>query len=61
MCTARSIRFFFEGYVRLRSWQHYWAVYTDRLLPSQQVASSPEIIRRLGAISVNTSLEVNIV
>ncbi|KAF5347637.1 hypothetical protein D9756_010715 [Leucocoprinus leucothites] len=38
----------------------YWAVYTDRLLPSQQVASPPEIIRRLGAISVNTSLEVNI-
>lgn len=39
-----------------------WATYKDRLLlRSQQVANSPEIIRRLGVIAMNTPLEVDIV
>jgi len=39
-----------------------WANYKDRLLlRSQQVANSPEIIRRLGVIAMNTPLEVDIV
>ena len=39
-----------------------WATYKNRLLlRSQQVANSPEIIRRLGVIAMNTPLEVDIV
>jgi len=39
-----------------------WATYKNRLLlRSQQVANSPEIIRRLGIIAMNTPLEVDIV
>lgn len=39
-----------------------WATYKDRLLlRSQQVANSPELIRRLGIIAMNTPLEVDIV
>ncbi|KAL8280713.1 hypothetical protein RQP46_007036 [Phenoliferia psychrophenolica] len=38
-----------------------WESYKDRLLlRSQQVANSPEIIRRLGVIAMNTPLEVDI-
>ncbi|KAF5312919.1 hypothetical protein D9619_003815 [Psilocybe cf. subviscida] len=56
--TATSIRFSPEGF------DHFyknWATYKDRLLlRSQQVANSPEIIRRLGIIAMNTPLEVDI-
>lgn len=56
--TATSIRFSPEGF------DHFyknWANYKDRLLlRSQQVANSPEIIRRLGIIAMNTPLEVDI-
>lgn len=38
-----------------------WANYKDRLLlRSQQVANSPELIRRLGIIAMNTPMEVDI-
>ncbi|KAF8060678.1 hypothetical protein FPV67DRAFT_1609443 [Lyophyllum atratum] len=56
--TATSIKFSPEGF------EHFyknWANYKDRLLlRSQQVANSPEIIRRLGIIAMNTPLEVDI-
>ncbi|GLB36901.1 putative acetyl-CoA hydrolase/transferase C-terminal domain [Lyophyllum shimeji] len=56
--TATSIRFSPEGF------EHFyknWANYKDRLLlRSQQVANSPEVIRRLGVIAMNTPLEVDI-
>ncbi|KAF8993381.1 acyl-CoA carboxylate CoA-transferase [Cyathus striatus] len=56
--TATSIRFSPEGF------EHFyakWHDYKDRLLlRSQQVANSPEIIRRLGIIAMNTPLEVDI-
>ncbi|KAL0948579.1 hypothetical protein HGRIS_011138 [Hohenbuehelia grisea] len=56
--TATSIRFSPNGF------DHFyanWAKYKDRLLlRSQQVANSPEIIRRLGIIAMNTPLEVDI-
>jgi acetyl-CoA hydrolase len=38
-----------------------WDKYMDKLLlRSQQVANSPEIIRRLGVVAMNTPLEVDI-
>ena len=50
--------------LRLISFSHPvadWAHYKDRLLlRSQQVANSPELIRRLGVIAMNTPLEVDI-
>ncbi|KAJ7593881.1 acyl-CoA carboxylate CoA-transferase [Mycena floridula] len=56
--TATSIKFSPEGF------DHFyanWARYKDRLLlRSQQVANSPELIRRLGVIAMNTPLEVDI-
>lgn len=56
--TATSIRFSAEQF------EHFyanWARYKDRLLlRSQQVANSPELIRRLGVIAMNTPLEVDI-
>ncbi|TEB22519.1 acyl-CoA carboxylate CoA-transferase [Coprinellus micaceus] len=56
--TATSIRFSPEGF------DHFyknWASYKDLLLlRSQQVANSPELIRRLGVIAMNTPLEVDI-
>ncbi|KAK7453282.1 acetyl-CoA hydrolase [Stygiomarasmius scandens] len=56
--TATSIRFSPEGF------DHFfknWETYKDRLLlRSQQVANSPELIRRLGVIAMNTPLEVDI-
>ncbi|KAF8983567.1 hypothetical protein BDQ17DRAFT_1261233, partial [Cyathus striatus] len=56
--TATSIRFSPEGF------EHFyakWHDYKDRLLHrSKQVANSPEIIRRLGIIAMNTPLEVDI-
>ncbi|KAL0067839.1 acetyl-CoA hydrolase [Marasmius tenuissimus] len=57
--TATSIKFSPGGF------DHFyknWANYKDRLLlRSQQVANSPELIRRLGVIAMNTPLEVDIV
>ncbi|KAF9456296.1 hypothetical protein BDZ94DRAFT_1276026 [Collybia nuda] len=56
--TATSVKFSPEGFVKFYS---DWANYKDRLmLRSQQVANSPEIIRRLGIIAMNTPLEVDI-
>ncbi|KAJ3973436.1 acyl-CoA carboxylate CoA-transferase [Lentinula raphanica] len=56
--TATSIRFSPGGF------EHFyknWTNYKDRLLlRSQQVANSPELIRRLGVIAMNTPLEVDI-
>lgn len=57
--TATSIRFSPEGFDHFfKNWENY----KDRLLlRSQQVANSPEIIRRLGIIAMNTPLEVDMV
>ncbi|KAF8591681.1 acyl-CoA carboxylate CoA-transferase [Ramaria rubella] len=56
--TATSIRFSPDGF---RHFYDNWTNYKDRLLlRSQQVANSPEIIRRLGVIAMNTPLEVDI-
>ncbi|KAG6916363.1 hypothetical protein DXG01_007199 [Tephrocybe rancida] len=53
--TATSIKFSPEGM------SIDWSDYKNRLLlRSQQVANSPEIIRRLGIIAMNTPLEVDI-
>ena len=55
--TATSIRFSPEGFDRF---YNNWSDYEDRLLlRSQQVANSPEIIRRLGVIAMNTPVEVD--
>jgi len=56
--TATSIRFSPGGFDQFYA---NWAHYKDRLLlRSQQVANSPELIRRLGVIAMNTPLEVDI-
>ncbi|PBK85700.1 hypothetical protein ARMGADRAFT_1017770 [Armillaria gallica] len=56
--TATSIRFSPEGFDHFYA---HWQEYKDRLLlRSQQVANSPELIRRLGVIAMNTPLEVDI-
>ncbi|KAF9482971.1 hypothetical protein BDN70DRAFT_874389 [Pholiota conissans] len=56
--TATSIRFSMSGF---EYFYDHWADYKDRLLlRSQQVANSPELIRRLGVIAMNTPLEVDI-
>ncbi|KAG5640505.1 Acetyl-CoA hydrolase, partial [Asterophora parasitica] len=56
--TATSIKFSPEGFDHFYK---HWADYKNRLLlRSQQVANSPEIIRRLGVIAMNTPLEVDI-
>ncbi|KIY46347.1 hypothetical protein FISHEDRAFT_66507 [Fistulina hepatica ATCC 64428] len=56
--TATSLRFSSEEFERFYV---NWKDYKDRLLlRSQQVANSPEIIRRLGVIAMNTPLEVDI-
>jgi hypothetical protein len=48
--TATSIRFSPEGFEKF---YRDWEMYKDRvLLRSQQVANSPEIIRRLGVVSL---------
>ena len=56
--TATSIRFSPDGFKRFfDNWEHY----ADRLLlRSQQISNSPEIIRRLGVIGMNTPVEVDI-
>ncbi|KAH8204521.1 hypothetical protein TruAng_001295 [Truncatella angustata] len=56
--TATSIRFSPEGFKRFYdNWELY---YNKLLLRSQQVSNSPEIIRRLGVIGMNTPVEVDI-
>ncbi|KAK7523309.1 putative acetyl-CoA hydrolase Ach1 [Phyllosticta citriasiana] len=56
--TATSIRFSPDGFKRFyEGWQEYSP---KLLLRSQQVSNSPEIIRRLGVIGMNTPVEVDI-
>ncbi|GAA6041712.1 hypothetical protein JCM8097_003095 [Rhodosporidiobolus ruineniae] len=56
--TATSIRFSPEMF---KTFYANWDRYMDKLLlRSQQVANSPEIIRRLGVVAMNTPLEVDI-
>ncbi|KAI2786007.1 Acetyl-CoA hydrolase [Penicillium oxalicum] len=56
--TATSIRFSPDGFKRFYdNWEHYAG---KLLLRSQQVSNSPEIIRRLGVIGMNTPVEVDI-
>ncbi|KAI9311736.1 acetyl-CoA hydrolase [Dichotomocladium elegans] len=56
--SATSIRFSPDGFDRF---YNNWEKYKDRLLlRSQQVSNSPEIIRRLGCIAMNTPVEVDI-
>ena len=56
--TATSVRFSPDGFKRFYdNWESY---YDKLLLRSQQVSNSPEIIRRLGVIGMNTPVEVDI-
>ncbi|MCJ1365445.1 acetyl-CoA hydrolase [Acarospora aff. strigata] len=56
--TATSIRFSPDGFKRFYDgWENYAG---KLLLRSQQVSNSPEIIRRLGVIGMNTPVEVDI-
>ncbi|KAK2740744.1 acetyl-CoA hydrolase [Myotisia sp. PD_48] len=56
--TATSIRLSPEGFQKFyNNWDEY---YPKLLLRSQQVSNSPEIIRRLGVIGMNTPVEVDI-
>ncbi|KAH6848102.1 hypothetical protein B0I37DRAFT_157168 [Chaetomium sp. MPI-CAGE-AT-0009] len=56
--TATSVRFSPAGFERF---YQNWESYHDKLLlRSQQVSNSPEIIRRLGVIGMNTPVEVDI-
>jgi acetyl-CoA hydrolase len=56
--TATSIRFSPDGFKRFYD---NWDAYAPKLLlRSQQVSNSPEIIRRLGVIAMNTPVEVDI-
>ncbi|MCJ1434452.1 acetyl-CoA hydrolase [Xylographa pallens] len=56
--TATSIRFSPDGFKRFYDG---WEKYAGKvLLRSQQVSNSPEIIRRLGVIGMNTPVEVDI-
>jgi acetyl-CoA hydrolase len=56
--TATSIRFSPEGFKRF--YDNWGAYYGKLLLRSQAVSNSPEIIRRLGVIGMNTPVEVDI-
>lgn len=56
--TATSIRFSPDGFKRFYdNWERYAG---KLLLRPQQVSNSPEIIRRLGVIGMNTPVEVDI-
>lgn len=56
--SATSVRFSPEGFKRFYDgWDNYEG---KLLLRSQQVSNSPEIIRRLGVIGMNTPVEVDI-
>ena len=55
--TATSIRFSPAGFKRF---YENWDRYADKLLlRPQQISNSPEIIRRLGCIGMNTPVEVD--
>lgn len=55
--TATSVRFSPDGFKRFYD---NWESYQNKLLlRSQQVSNSPEIIRRLGVIGMNTPVEVD--
>ncbi|KYG47013.1 hypothetical protein M433DRAFT_3201 [Acidomyces richmondensis BFW] len=56
--TATSIRFSPDGFHRF--YKNYQNYAPKLLLRSQQVSNSPEIIRRLGVIGMNTPVEVDI-
>ncbi|RMY68546.1 hypothetical protein D0862_14974 [Hortaea werneckii] len=56
--TATSIRFSPDGFHRF--YENYQRYAPKLLLRSQQVSNSPEIIRRLGCIGMNTPVEVDI-
>ncbi|KAF2771861.1 hypothetical protein EJ03DRAFT_325118 [Teratosphaeria nubilosa] len=56
--TATSIRFSPDGFHRF--YENYERYAPKLLLRSQQVSNSPEIIRRLGVIGMNTPVEVDI-
>jgi hypothetical protein len=54
--TATSIRFSPGGFKRFYDgWENY---HSKLLLRSQQVSNSPEIIRRLGVIGMNTPVRI---
>jgi acetyl-CoA hydrolase len=56
--TATSVRFSPDGFQRFYD---NWETYQNKLLlRSQQVSNSPEIIRRLGVIGMNTPVEVDL-
>lgn len=56
--TATSVRFSPDGF---RRFYGNWESYKDKLLlRSQSVSNSPEIIRRLGVIGMNTPVEVDL-
>jgi acetyl-CoA hydrolase len=56
--SATSIRFSPEGFDQF---YNNWNQYTDKiLLRTQQVSNSPEVIRRLGVIAMNTPVEFDI-
>lgn len=56
--TATSIRFSPDGFKRFYdNWDRYAG---KLLLRAQQVSNSPEIIRRLGCIGMNTPVEVDV-
>jgi acetyl-CoA hydrolase len=56
--TATSVRFSPDGFKRFYDgWEAY---HNKLLLRAQQVSNSPEIIRRLGVIGMNTPVEVDI-
>ncbi|CAO3615515.1 unnamed protein product [Cunninghamella echinulata] len=56
--SATSVRFSPDGF---NKFYDNWEKYKDRLLlRSQQVSNSPEIIRRLGCIAMNTPVEFDI-
>ncbi|KAK7735285.1 acetyl-CoA hydrolase [Cytospora paraplurivora] len=56
--TATSVRFSPDGFKRF--YDNWEAYHGKLLLRSQQVSNSPEIIRRLGVIGMNTPVEVDI-
>ncbi|KAL1882347.1 hypothetical protein VTK73DRAFT_1906 [Phialemonium thermophilum] len=56
--TATSVRFSPNGFKRF--YDNLDSYYNKLLLRSQQVSNSPEIIRRLGVIGMNTPVEVDI-
>merc|ERR1712130_903494 len=58
IASATSVRFSPQGFERFYG---NWNKYTDKIiLRSQQVSNSPELIRRLGVIAMNTPVEFDI-